>query len=82
MKILFRKFKNRWKNAAFCKIWEDTISGLGDFIGLRDTTQDTVTNEMYDIYYQVLIFKKMKIQLKLVYNDKMIVGLWMNYIGG
>ena len=26
---------------AFRKIWEDTIAGLGDYIGLDETTQDT-----------------------------------------
>ena len=66
---------------AFSKIWEDSISGLGDYIGLGETTKDTVANDMYEIYYQILVFEKMKIQLKFVYSENTIVGLWMNYIG-
>lgn len=83
---LYSYFSQRMKDympqEAFRKIWEDTIAGLGDYIGLGETTQDTITNDTYEIYYQVLIFKKMKIQLKFVYNDKTIVGLWMKYMGG
>lgn len=77
-----KRMKDYMPQEAFRKIWEDTISGLGDYIGLGETTKDDFTNDVYDIYYQVLIFEKMKMQLKFVYNDETIVGLWMNYIGG
>lgn len=83
--ILYSYFSKRMKDympqEAFSKMWEDSISGLGDYIGLGETTKDTVANDMYEIYYQILVFEKMKIQLKFVYSENTIVGLWMNYIG-
>jgi len=82
---LYRYFCQRMKDympqEVFAKIWEDTITGLGEYLGLGDTTKDVITNDTYDIYYQVLNFEKMKIQLKFVYSDQIIVGLWMDYIG-
>lgn len=82
---LYSNFSKRMKDympkEAFSKMWKNSISGLGYYIGLGETTKDAVTNDLYDIYYQILIFEKMKIQLKFVYSENIIVGLWMNYIG-
>lgn len=83
--FLYSFFSTRMKDympqEAFRKMWEDSTSGLGDYVELGETTKDTVTNDMYDIYYQIIIFEKMKIKLKFVCNNDTIVGLWMNYIG-
>lgn len=76
-----KRLKDYLPQEVFHKIWEDSILGLGDYIELGETTKDIVTNDMYEIYYQILVFEKMKIQLKFVYNENTIMGLWINYVG-
>ncbi len=76
-----QRLKDYMPQEAFGKIWEDTVTGLGAFLGLGESSRDTVSNGAYEIYYQVLVFEKMKTQLKFVYNGEMIAGLWVNYIG-
>lgn len=76
-----KRLKDYLPQEVFYKIWEDSILGLGDYLELGETTRDIVTNAMYEIYYQILVFEKMKIQLKFVYNENTIMGLWINYVG-
>lgn len=73
-----QKLKDYMPQDSFRKIWNDSIIGLGKFIELGETTRDISLDY---IFYQILIFEKLKIRLKFVYDNETITGLWINYIG-
>lgn len=62
---------------SFRVIWKDTVEGLGDFEKIGNTFAD---EEDDSIIYQQMVFEKMIVQLKFVFVEKTVQGLWCNYV--
>lgn len=62
---------------SFKAMWRDSITGVGDFMRMGETT---VSSESDDIVFQEIIFANVKMQIKFVFRNKIIHGLWQSYI--
>lgn len=62
---------------SFKAMWRDSIAGIGDFMRMGETT---VSDESDDIVFQEIVFANAKMQIKFVFRNKTIHGLWQSYI--
>lgn len=62
--------------AAFRAVWQDSITGGGKLIKIGETR---VSEESADVYFQSFIFKNLNVQIKFVFRNLVIHGLWTSY---
>ncbi|MGN0425264.1 MAG: MerR family transcriptional regulator [Acetatifactor sp.] len=62
---------------AFKAMWRDSTTGAGDFVRIGETT---VSSESDNIVFQKICFSKVNIQLKFVFRNNIIHGLWTSYV--
>lgn len=62
---------------AFKAMWRDSTTGAGEFVRIGDTI---ASSESDNIVFQKICFSKVNIQLKFVFRNNIIHGLWTSYV--
>ena len=63
--------------SAFRATWRDCITGAGKFQSLGETYPD---NESENVMLQKFHFEKVTVQMKFVFHNLIIHGLWTNFV--
>ena len=72
-----KKIKEYMPVEAFQARWRDTIVGIGEFVEFGKTFK---TPDAEHIVYQRIVYQKMIVQLKFVFQGEIIHGFWMQYL--
>lgn len=62
--------------AAFRAVWQDGITGGGKLLKIGEAH---VSDESSDVIFQSFIFEKLNLQVKFVFRNLVIHGLWTSY---
>lgn len=73
-----RKMKDYLPMEVFQRIWNDTLIGLGPFVGFGATELDADND---NIVHQYMKYREMTLRLTYVFRGEQIDGLWLQYYG-
>ena len=72
-----RQLREYMPESAFGATWRDCITGAGEFQRLGETNLD---NESENVVLQRFHFEKVTVQMKFVFRNLIIHGLWTSFV--